>query len=149
MNTVSRSCAFFGLLLPTLALLAGAAPVRAEVTPTDHAALQALIDAGVPVVDIRTPEEWSRTGVIEGSHLLTFFDAEGKHDAPAWLSALSDIAASDEPVVIICQRGGRSQVVSRLLDGPAAYERVHDAREGIAGWIAEGGPTVSPEAFGQ
>ena len=54
------------------ALLVGSAPLRAEVTLVDLAALDRLRENGVPVVDIRTPEEWSRTGVIDGSHLLEF-----------------------------------------------------------------------------
>ena len=132
------------LLTLTAALLSGGAPLHAEVTHVDSAALERLLEAGVPVVDIRTPEEWETTGIIEGSHLLTFFDAEGNYDVRAWLSALSAIAAPDEPVAIICDSGGRSNAVSRFLDGKVEYRRVHDAYEGIARWIEEGRPTVSP-----
>ena len=128
-----------------LALLAGSAPLRAEVTHVDSAALERLLETGVPVIDIRTPEEWNKTGVIEGSHLLTFFDAQGNYDARAWLSALSTIAAPDAPVAIVCHSGGRSDIVSRFLDGQIGYQHVHDVRKGISRWIAEGRPTVSHE----
>lgn len=128
----------------TLALLAVSAPLRAEVTHVDNAALERLLEAGVPVVDIRTPEEWDATGIIEGSHLLTFFDAQGNYDARAWLSALSDIAGSDEPVAIICHSGGRSDIVSRFLDGRVGYQHIHDVHKGIAQWIADGRPTAAP-----
>ena len=128
-----------------LALLAGGAPLRAEVTHVENAALQRLLEAGVPVVDIRTPEEWEATGVIEGSHLLTFFDAQGNYDAQAWLSALTAIAAPDQPVSIICHSGGRSDIVSRFLDGQVGYRHVHDVHKGISQWIADGRPTVSHE----
>ena len=126
------------------ALLAGSAPLRAEVTHVDSAALERLLETGVPLVDIRTPEEWRTTGVIEGSHLLTFFDAQGNYDARAWLSEFFDIAGPDAPVAIICHSGGRSHVVSRFLDDQVGYVRVHDARRGIAQWIAEDRPTVKP-----
>ena len=128
-----------------IALLAGGAPLRAEVTHVDNAALERLLEAGVPVVDIRTPEEWETTGIIKGTHLLTFFDAQGNYDARAWLSALSAIAAPDAPLVIICHSGGRSDIVSRFLDGQVGYQHVHDVHMGISQWIADGRPTLSHE----
>ena len=128
-----------------VALLAAGASLRAEVTHVDNATLERLLQIGVPVVDIRTPEEWKDTGIIEGSHLLTFFDAQGNYDVPAWLAEFLAIAAPDEPVAIICHSGGRSAVVSRFLDSQVEYRRVHDVHEGIARWIEEGRPTVEPE----
>ena len=134
----------FRLTILVVTLFAGGAPLRAEVTHVDNAALERLLEAVVPIIDIRTPEEWGTTGVIEGSHLLTFFDARGSYDARAWLSELSAIAAPDEPIVIICHSGGRSRVVSRFLDGRVGYQHVHDVHMGISQWIAEGRPTVKP-----
>ena len=131
-------------MILTVALLAGSAPIHAEVTHVDDAALERLLEAGVPVVDIRTPEEWEATGIIEGSHLLTFFDAQGNYDVRTWLSALSAIAAPDAPVAIICHSGGRSDIVSRFLDGQVGYQHVHDVHKGISQWIADGRSTVAP-----
>ena len=127
-------------------LLAGSTSLRAEVTHVDNVALERLLEHGVPVIDIRTPEEWRETGVIEGSHLLTFFDARGRYDARAWLSGLLSIAARDEPFALICDRGVRSGLVSQLLDAQLGFQRVHDAPGGIAQWIRETRPTVAPGA---
>ena len=100
---------------------------------------------GVPVVDIRTPEEWSETGVIEGSRLLTFFDAQGRYDVRAWLSELATIASSrDDPVALICDSGGRSALVGHFLDAQLGYRHVFDVPGGIARWLAEDRPTVEP-----
>ena len=77
------------LTILIVALFVGGAPLRAEVTHVDNAALERLLEAAIPIIDIRTPEEWGTTGVIEGSHLLTFFDARGNYDTRAWLSDLS------------------------------------------------------------
>ena len=100
---------------------------------------------GVPVIDIRTPEEWRETGIIEGSRLLTFFDAHGRYDARAWLSQLSAIASSrDDPFVLICDSGGRSALVGHFLDTQLGYRRVLDVPGGIAQWRAEDRPTVEP-----
>ena len=131
-------------LLLAAALLAASTPLAADVTRVDNVALQHLKQRGVPIVDIRTPEEWRGTGVIEGSHLLTFFDAQGRYDFRAWLSELTAIASRDEPFVLICDSGGRSAVVSQFLDARLGYQRVHDVPGGIARWLAEDRPTVAP-----
>ena len=70
------------LILLVAALLTGAGPLHADVTLVDNAALERLMRRGVPVIDIRTPEEWRQTGIIEGSHMLTFFDAQGTLRCP-------------------------------------------------------------------
>ena len=132
------------LLLLFAALLAGGTPLRAEVTRVDNAALEGLLGRGVPVIDIRTPEEWRETGIIEGSHLLTFFDAHGRHDVRAWLSELAAIVNRNEPFALICHSGGRSALVSRFLDVQLGFRHVHDAPGGIEQWIAEDRPIVEP-----
>ena len=132
------------LVLLIAVLLAGVTPLRAEVTLVDNPALERLRQRGVPVIDIRTPEEWRETGVIEGSHLLTFFDAKGRYDARAWLSELTAIAGRDDAFALICDSGGRSGVVSQALDGQLGYRYVFDVPGGISQWIAENRPTVDP-----
>lgn len=124
------------------ALVAVSATVQAEVSDIDNAALVRLIASGVTVIDIRTPAEWNQTGVIEGSHLQTFFDELGRYDARAWMSAVRSIAAPDQPVVLVCHSGGRSSAVSRLLTMQFDYQRVYNVHAGIAHWIAEGRPTI-------
>ena len=132
------------LLLLIVALLAGGTPLRADVTHLDNAALERLMQSGVPIIDIRTPEEWRETGIIEGSHLLTFFDAQGRYDARAWLSELAAIAGRDDALALICDSGGRSGAVSQALDGQLGYRYVFNVPGGIAQWIAENRPTVDP-----
>ena len=91
------------------ALLAlSAVPLHAEVIDVDSAGLERLRAEGVAVIDVRRPEEWRKTGVIEGSHLLTFFDRKGRYDLEQWLPALAAIAESGEPVALICRSGNRS-----------------------------------------
>ena len=129
-------------IVSIIVLLAGSAPLHAEIAHIDGAGLQRLLWEGVPIVDVRTPAEWDRTGVIEGSHLLTFFDAEGRYDAGAWAAELALIAGPDRPVALICHGGTRSGKVSRLLDRHLEYRHVYNVRGGIAQWLAEGRPTV-------
>ena len=130
-------------ILLVAALFAGSVPLRAEIANIDGAALQRLMQGGVPVVDVRTAAEWDKTGVIEGSRLLTFFDAGGRYDVGAWMAEFGAIAGPDRPVALICHSGGRSSAVSRLLDRHFKYRRVYNVQGGIAKWIDEGRTTVA------
>ncbi len=131
-----------GPILLLVVLLAASAPLRAEVIRIDSAELPRLMADDVTVIDIRRPDEWRRTGVIEGSHPMTFFDAGGNYDLKAWMSKLMPVATGDRKVAIICHSGGRSRPVSRFLHEKLGYRRVYDVRDGIAGWIAARRPTV-------
>lgn len=136
-----RAGALAPVLLP-LMLGLSVPVVRAEVTDVDRDALEALIDRGVPVIDVRREDEWRARGVIDGSHLLTFFDARGGYDADAWLDALAEIVAPDEPFVLVCAHGVRSKRIADLLDSRLGYAAVHDASGGIEGFRDAGGRVV-------
>ena len=125
-------------------LLFAGAPLRAEVIKIDVAGLEQLRHRGVPVIDIRTPGEWSHTGVIEGSHLLTFADAGGRYDVNGWAARLAAIAAPIDPIALICGIGRRSSIASRILDQQHGYEQVFDVVGGMKRWIADGRATVRP-----
>ena len=126
----------------TAALLVASAPLRAEVIKVDVTGLAQLREAGVPVIDLRTPEEWGHTGVIAGAHLLTFADAGGRYDVDGWASLLAAIAALDEPIALICGVGRRSSIASRILDRRFGFEKVFNVLGGMEQWIAEGRATV-------
>jgi len=40
-------------------------------------------------VDVREEFEWIKTGIIEGSHLITFFDSAGNYDVTKWMLRLT------------------------------------------------------------
>jgi rhodanese-related sulfurtransferase len=124
-------------LIGLLAALFLTLSARAEIIDIDSAGLQDLIDSGVPLIDVRTPGEWRETGVIEGSHLLTFFDERGRYDAAAWLAELERIAGPDQPVALICATGGRTTAISFFLDQQVGYDKVYHATEGVIGWLKQ------------
>ena len=109
--------------------------------------LQRLRAEGVAVIDVRRPEEWRKTGVIEGSHLLTFFDKKGRYDLDEWLPAFSAIAESDQPVALICRSGNRSGKVARMLDEQFGYRQVYNVQRRHPGMARRGalhrGPPVA------
>jgi len=117
---------------------------RCEVNNLTNQELQELITRGVPVVDVRTPAEWKETGVIKGSHLLTFFDERGKYDVEAWMAKFSKIAQPGDQVILVCRSGNRTGQITRFLDQKAGYRKVAHLEKGIKSWIATGNPVVRP-----
>ena len=128
---------FFLLLMVSLS-------AGAEVINIDNAGLEKLVAQGVPVIDIRRPEEWQQTGIVKGSHLITFFDKRGNYNAQAWLEKLGPIAGKNDPFVLICRTGNRTGTVSRFLDQKLGYAKVYNVRKGVTDWIAKGKPVVKP-----
>ena len=117
---------------------------HAEVVDIDNATLQTLLDEGIPIIDVRRSDEWTETGVIENSNLLTFFDAQGGYDAEYWEQGLNAFATSDKPVILICRSGGRSSTISQWLSKKMGYAKVYNVAEGILSWKSQGGAVVSP-----
>ena len=112
--------------------------VNAEMLETSSDKLATLIQEGVAVVDVRTPDEWRTTGVIPDSHLLTFFDNRGNYDLNDWLSNFTEIAHPQDEVVIICAVGNRSRVIGYFLSSELGYQKVHNVTLGIEHWIVSG-----------
>lgn len=110
----------------------------AAVIDIDNTELNKLISAGVPLIDIRTPPEWQQTGIVAGSHLLTFFDEQGRANPGAWLEKARAIAKPGSPVIVVCRSGNRTKAVSQFLSEQAGYAKVYNVRNGIAAWAKDG-----------
>jgi len=117
-------------------------PAHADVIQVDNEELKSLLEQGIPLIDVRRADEWKQTGVVEGSHLLTFFDAKGNYDVKQWLADLDQIAPNDQPFILICAVGGRTGNISKLLDRRLGFTGVHNLTKGIRGWIKAGEPTT-------
>src|SRR5574343_1466377 len=120
--------------------------LRAEVIDIDNAQLGELIKKGVPLVDIRTQPEWEETGIVAGSRLITFVDAQGRYDAAAWLDKVKAVAKPNQPLIVICRSGNRTKPVSQLLSQQAGYATVYNVKNGIKGWIGSGSPVVPAQS---
>ena len=106
----------------------------AEVENIDNQKLQFLISDGVPIIDIREEIEWKDTGVVKKSHLITFFDSEGKYDVKKWLNELQQITSRTDPVILICRSGRRSLILANYLSRHEKFLKVYNVTEGIKGW---------------
>ncbi len=116
---------------------------NAQVHGLSNEQMQKMMDENIPVIDIRTPDEWKSTGVIPGSHLLTFFDARGKYDLNKWLTELNKIAGKNDKFILVCRSGNRTSQVAHYLDGKLGYTQVYHLEHGINNWIRAGDKVVS------
>ena len=128
----------FGTMLLALGLGGCAEP---RYTNVDNAELKALQAQGVPVYDIRRPDEWRQTGVVAGSRTLTFVDASGRAN-PEFVPRLAAEVGKDDPVILICRTGKRTDTLARRLVEDLGYTKVYNVRDGITGWIGEGNPVA-------
>jgi rhodanese-related sulfurtransferase len=128
------------ILLILLTLTACSKPPYTEV---DNNHLKTLISKGVPLYDIRRPDEWKQTGVIKESRLLTFIDEKGKL-AENFLPTFSKTIAKNSPVAIICRTGNRSGVLARHLMEKMGYTTVYNVTDGMVSWLKEKNSVVRP-----
>jgi len=98
---------------------------------------------GVPVVDIRTPEEWRDTGVIKGARLMTY-SFSGGFDKAAWLKQVQQVAKPGEPVILVCRSGRRSAAVADYLESQPTKRKIYNASGGMNDWKSSGRPVVAP-----
>lgn len=109
-------------------------------TNIGNAELKTLLAQGTPLYDIRRPEEWRQSGVVEGSRKLTFVDAAGRAN-PEFLPRFRAEVAKDAPVILICRTGNRTNALAREL-AAQGYSKIYNVRDGISGWLGERNPVV-------
>lgn len=126
-------------------LLLGVGCTEAQV-PT-RAPDRSLLESKIPVVDIRTPGEWQRTGVLPGSVTLSFFDARGRMDPPRFLTDLGKAIDLEKPFALICHVGSRTRMVARFLAEEHGLP-VIDLPGGIVAAHSNGLPLVPPGTQG-
>ena len=131
------------LLAWALCVLFVSTPAFADIVNIDNTELLRLQAKGVPVIDVRTPEEWRDTGVIKGARLMTF-SFTGGFDKAAWLKQEQQVARPGESVVLICRSGRRSKAVADYLETQSVKGTIYNASGGMDGWKAEGRPVVAP-----
>ena len=105
----------------------------------DSKELETLLSRGVKIMDIRRPDEWRKTGIVEGSRRLTAFDGKG-HFVKSFPTALGKFAKPDDEIILICRTGNRSAVLAQMLTEQAEYKQVYNVKDGIVKWIEEKKP---------
>ncbi|MEE9397019.1 MAG: rhodanese-like domain-containing protein [Methylococcales bacterium] len=118
-------------------------PVMADLKGIEPTDLETMIKQGVPVIDIRTADEWKATGIIPSSHKLTFFQKDGKSDPQQWLMEFKEIVPdSDQKFVLVCRSGGRTGVVGQFLSDKIGMKNVLHLEHGIVSWMQQSKPVT-------
>ena len=107
----------FGLLLLGTTLFAEVTHVPA--TP------KFITETKLKIIDIRTESEWVQTGIVRGSHLITFFDERGNYDIESFLTKLDTIITKGEKFALICRTGSRTGMISNFLGQKMNYDVVN------------------------
>ena len=105
----------------------------------NNAELQMMLEQNTPIYDVRRPEEWRQTGVIEGSKLLTFVDASGRLQ-PDFIDRFTAAIGQNDPVILICRTGNRTSTLAHFLVEQLGYTQVYNVRDGITRWISDDRP---------
>jgi rhodanese-related sulfurtransferase len=136
------------LVFCAISLLGAGAAVHAQnversppIMSAREAHAKALADELV-LVDIRTTDEWRKTGVPASGYAITMHQ-----DQATFMQELARATGGSrqKPLALICAVGGRSAFLQGRLK-QAGYENVIDVAEGViggrrgAGWIKSGLP---------
>ena len=132
------------LIALTLFFLLHSTQLFAEIFEVNNDKIKILLESNVPLIDIRTEGEWYETGVINSSHLLTFFEKDGSYDFRKWMIELGEISNENGPVIIICRSGRRSRIVSNMIIEDNSDFVIYHATNGIKSWIESSNKTFKP-----
>ncbi|GAB4444932.1 MAG: rhodanese-like domain-containing protein [Anaerolineae bacterium] len=105
---------------------------RTAIKQMSVAELYSQMEAGQTplLVDVRSPEEYEWDGHIEGSRLLPL----------QMLMQRADELPKDQPIVVVCRSGNRSQVACEQL-AAAGFENLANLAGGMMDWKRHGYPS--------
>ncbi len=128
-------------ILLTLAILS--VSLFAEFKTIDVPEFEKLQKDGLVVIDIRTPQEWKTTGIIEGAKKITFFSEKGQPLLADWFFEVGHLIKDKKtPFIIYCAHASRSKALGKGLEN-MGFEHVYELKGGIInGWIKAGKKTL-------
>jgi len=117
---------------------------KASLADVDETKLEELMKKGTIVIDVRTPQEWKQTGIIDGAHKIMFFDVQGQAHAQEWMGEIEKLGIKkDTPFVIYCAHANRTKAIGNWLVNQLGYTNVMELKGGIEyGWIDKGKKTT-------
>ncbi len=117
--------------------------VFGDVINIDNKELKQLIEKGIPVVDVRTEEEWKKTGIIKNSFLVSMINKKGRYSFQDWSQRFSKIKLKNNSVILMCAVGGRSYYLAKTMNGKEKNIKIYNVQKGILNWIINHNPIVN------
>ena len=96
------------------------------------------------VIDIRTEEEWKKTGTINNSKKITAFDLEGNFN-PGFINLFKSVTKKDNinsKVVFVSNNGDISSILANGFYEQLGYKKIYSLKGGIQEWISNGNPVT-------
>ena len=94
------------------------------------------------VIDIRRPEEWAETGILEGAKTITAFTESGALHPDFQRKFFPLIDDEDTPIYLYCRTGNRTGTLGNALVNQVGLRNVTHLETGIVGWKKNGFLTV-------
>ena len=114
-------------------------PTLSEVSADE---LENLAKSGVTVIDIRRPDEWEDTGLIDGAIPIQSFTQQGQVH-PEFLEKFNQaVPSKDTAFVIYCHAAGRSNQIGRALVEQLGFSKASHLTGGITAWTDSGRATT-------
>ncbi|WP_257388519.1 rhodanese-like domain-containing protein [Tahibacter caeni] len=119
------------------------AQARGRIREISIEEMLALQRAGVPVVDVREPDEYS-AGHVPGAVGIPRGVLEFEVDGHPAVNGRRDPALShrDAPLVLVCRSGGRSALAADALRR-LGFAQPLSLAGGLNAWLAEGRPLAA------
>ena len=116
----------------------------AEFKAIDAQTLIKMQKQGIPVIDIRTPQEWKERGIIPGAYKIMFFTPSGGADVPNFMFELGHLVKNkNQPFIIYCAHANRTKQLGKWLSDKLGFKKVYELKGGIEyGWIDKKYKTV-------
>ena len=115
----------------------------------EHASVLEFKDAqqkGQLIIDIRRPEEWAETGILEGAQTITAFTESGALHPDFQRKFFPLIGDENTPVYLYCRTGNRTGTLGNALVNQVGLRNVTHLKTGIVGWKKDGLITVPYES---
>ena len=115
----------------------------AEVRDLNIASFEKLKKNDIPVIDIRTPQEWRESGIIAGSHTIMFFGPDGRYDIESFIGDLEKLGIrKNTPFILVCRSANRTRKLGNYLADELGYENVYHLTGGILNWKRHDKPLI-------
>ncbi len=98
-------------------------PLFAEI---EHLLLdQKIFDSKIQIIDIRTPSEWSDTGLLKDSIPIMFFNEQGSYNLKNFLKELKSKVDTKKKFALICNSGSRTRMIGEYLSKNYGYDIIN------------------------
>ncbi len=103
---------------------------RVKVISTDEA--ESLIEDGIPLIDVRTEDEFNDGHIPGAINIPLYFAPGSKEENAQFVDLVAALFAKDQPLILSCKAGARSKTAAQRLE-TAGFSALSDMEAGFSG----------------